>query len=109
MVLRMRSGTVPDETNHEEDREIVTITTLLLPRNYQPAFAEPSSAFELIRLAFFVLKRRKLEQAHLFNPESIDVSAYNLQCNLLQHAIFQQLLCLTRLGARPQALRLITS
>jgi hypothetical protein len=103
MVLSMRSDTLQDAA----DLEVVTISTLLLPRGYQDIFAEQSSAFELIRLAFFVLKLRKLEQNYALDPTCIDVSGYKFQCNLLQHAIFQQVLRLTRLGARQQAFQLI--
>jgi hypothetical protein len=103
MVLSIRYDTVQDEA----DMEPVTISTLLLPRSYQAISSESLCTFEFVRLAFFALKLRKLEQAYALEPGCIDASGYKFQCNLLQHAIFQQLLSLTRLGVRQQALQLI--
>ena len=103
MVLIIRPYTLQDEA----DMEAVTISTLLLPRSSQDNPWEQACTFELIRLAFFALKLHKLEQSQMLDPVFIDVSAYNLQCNLLQHVIFQQVLILTEFGARKQALQLI--
>jgi hypothetical protein len=65
---------------------------------------EQIRSFELLRLAFFALKLRKLEQRqHIYQEDH----EYALHCNLLHHVIFQQVLTLTKLDARTQAMRLI--
>ena len=61
-------------------------------------------SFELLRLAFFALKLRKLEQRH---DRIKDETEYTFRCSLLRHAIFQQVLTLTKLDAREQAMNLI--
>ena len=63
--------------------------------------------FELLRLGFFVLKLRKFE----CRRERVDRQdyEYEFRCNLLRHAIFQQVLTLTALDAREQAIRLINA
>jgi hypothetical protein len=74
---------------------------------------EQMQRFELLRLAFFVLKLRKLhEQLAL----AIEAGAGDLQeeqsafqRNLLQHVIFQQVLTLTALDAREQAMHIIST
>jgi hypothetical protein len=76
--------------------------------------------FELLRLAFFVLKLRKLEQnlsasspeaqpGHLEieTREQRDLLTY--RCNLLRHVIFQQVLSLIKLDARNQAFQIIAT
>lgn len=109
MVLSMRSETVQNEASDEADREVVTISTLLSPPNYQPATSEQARDFELIRLAFFVIKLRKLKLSRIRDTHYIDTSKYDLQCSLLQHVIFQQILYLTRLDARQQALQIVAT
>lgn len=64
--------------------------------------------FELLRLAFFVLKLRKLEQrVETTNAEEMADEELKLRCNLLRHAIFQQVVTLSKLDARQQAMQLI--
>jgi hypothetical protein len=66
--------------------------------------------FELLRLAFFVLKLRKLnEQLTLALEKSREneEEQFSFQRNLLQHVIFQQILTLTKLDAREQAMQII--
>ncbi len=63
--------------------------------------------FELLRLAFFVLKLRRLEQAHKSNKSF--TNEYDLRSSLLRHTIFQQVVTLTRMDAREQALQLINT
>lgn len=73
---------------------------------------EQMQRFELLRLAFFVLKLRKLnEQAAQAVEEGINdqEQQFSFQRNLLQHAIFQQILTLTRLDAREQAMQIISA
>jgi hypothetical protein len=79
-----------------------TISTF--PSCSQLETTEQIRGFELLRLAFFALKLRKLEQRH----ERVgDEEEYMFHCNLLRHVIFQQVLTLQTLGAREQALQLI--
>lgn len=74
---------------------------------------EQMQRFELLRLAFFVLKLRKLdEQTTQITEEGRD-EAQELEIafrrNLLQHVVFQQVLTLTRLDAREQAMQIISA
>ncbi|ERR1051326_7860304 len=66
--------------------------------------AEQIRSFELLRLAFFVLKLRKLDQRQ---EHGIEEREHEHHSNLLRHAIFQQVVTLTDLGAKEQALQLI--
>lgn len=103
----MQATTSQDTTQDEDDTEFVTISTFLFPHSHQSISSEQVCGFELLRLAFFALRLRKLEHRYALDPQWIDISRYAFQRNLLQHAIFQQVLSLTRLGARRQALQLI--
>jgi hypothetical protein len=73
---------------------------------------EQMRRFELLRLAFFVLKLRKLDgrvtqEASLTRGSKEEEREFRR--NLLRHAIFQQVLTLTRLDAREQALQIIAA
>lgn len=72
---------------------------------------EQMQRFELLRLAFFVLKLRKLNEQTACAVEEgmseLEEQQIAFQRNLLQHAIFQQVLTLTRLDAREQAMQII--
>lgn len=73
---------------------------------------EQQRRFELLRLAFFVLKLRKIEQRLLtVREESAEAGArdpeLDFRSNLLHHAIFQQVLTLIKLDARKQAMQII--
>ncbi|HVU67458.1 MAG TPA: hypothetical protein VHD63_10035 [Ktedonobacteraceae bacterium] len=74
---------------------------------------EQMQRFELLRLAFFVLKLRKLNEQMTRTteegPAEQDEQAFAFQRNLLHHTIFQQILTLTRLGAREQAMQIISA
>ncbi len=74
---------------------------------------EQMQRFELLRLAFFVLKLRKLHEQVALAVENGEVNQkeheFSFQRNLLQHAVFQQILTLTRLGAREQAMQIIST
>ncbi len=74
---------------------------------------EQMQRFELLRLAFFVLKLRKLNeqtaQAVEEGISELEEQQFSFQRNLLQHAIFQQILTLTRLDAREQAMQIISA
>ena len=73
---------------------------------------EQQRRFELLRLAFFVLKLRKIEQSlSVLCEESGEGAArdrkLDLRVNLLCHAVFHQVLTLTSLGAREEAMQII--
>jgi hypothetical protein len=74
---------------------------------------EQVQRFELLRLAFFVLKLRKLnEQMSAAVDEGMgeqEEQQFSFRRNLLQHAIFQQILTLTKLDAREQAMQIISA
>jgi hypothetical protein len=61
---------------------------------------EEERKFELVRLAMFALKLRKLE-------EGVHQEDYEFCSNLLRHVIFQQVVKLARLNANEQALQII--
>ncbi len=71
--------------------------------------------FELLRLAFFVLKLRRVEhKLATWRAGEIEVAEPKTQehelefrCNLLRHVIFHQVVALIRLDARDQALQII--
>lgn len=103
-------------------QEPITISALNLQS--QLTTDEQIRRFELLRLAFFTLKLRKLEQRNEQNEqgrrgnrddaagakeskEQKDQTEYTWRCSLLRHAIFQQIVTLTKLNAREQAMQLI--
>ncbi|HLI09099.1 MAG TPA: hypothetical protein VKV40_21225 [Ktedonobacteraceae bacterium] len=73
--------------------------------------------FELLRLAFFALKLRKLEQRQNPGEEHEDgcdkergqTDELEFHRSLLRHVIFQQVLTLMKLDARKQALQIIAA
>ncbi len=75
---------------------------------------EQQRRFELLRLAFFVLKLRKVEQ-HLSvlceeNGEGGERDQQlDFRANLLHHAIFHQVLTLIKLDAREEAMQIIAA
>jgi hypothetical protein len=75
--------------------------------------AEQMQRFELLRLAFFVLKLRKLnEQTTQAVEEGLNEMSeqeLSFRRNLLQHTIFHQILTLTKLDAREQAMQIISA
>lgn len=100
----MTSGSSEDTLHAHDhaDREPVSIS--MFPGNGQFQTIEQIRSFELLRLAFFALKLRKLEQRAQQLPADREVE---FRRNLLHHAIFQQVVTLTRLHAREQALQII--
>jgi hypothetical protein len=84
------------------ETEDVVISTF--PQSSQLETEDQIRGFELLRLAFFALKLRKLEQRH---DRIKDEAEYAFRCSLLRHAIFHQVLTLTKLDAREQAMNLI--
>ena len=68
--------------------------------------------FELLRLAFFALKLRKLEQRLVDGQTMVEgpqeqKDEQEFRRSLLRHVIFQQVLTLIRLDARGQAMQII--
>ena len=94
------------------------------PSSGQLESREQIRRFELLRLAFFALKLRKLD-AHLVgepvggvpgagpNDASLEVKGHGKELefrrSLLRHVIFQQVLTLIQLDAREQALQIIAA
>lgn len=87
------------------------------PVTSQLETVEQKRRFELLRLAFFVLKLRKLEQRFTSEQESqepvegvgVDEQSveHHFRCSLLRHVIFQQVVTLIALDARKQAMQII--
>ncbi|HVB72954.1 MAG TPA: hypothetical protein VNE38_05305 [Ktedonobacteraceae bacterium] len=106
--------------NLSSSNETVQKNAMMATRPSYPSFptdstletVEQKRRFELLRLAFFVLKLRKLEQ-HLSNTreESSEHEERDqerkFRSNLLHHVIFQQVLTLIQLDAREQAMQII--
>jgi hypothetical protein len=105
--------------NKNRDRQTFDLNTLydnLFPENGLLETTEQIRRFELLRLAFFVLKLRKLEQRigsgqETAGREDMDGQRENdeqqFRRSLMRHVIFQQVLTLISLDAREQALQII--
>lgn len=104
---------VSNDTGYRLDSS-VSLFAQDFPVTNQLETIEQRRRFELLRLAFFVLKLRKLEQ-RLNNEQGSmehqdyleDVSEQLFRCNLLRHAIFQQVVTLIQLDSREQAMQII--
>ena len=86
--------------------------TSMFPENGLLQTTEQIRRFELLRLAFFVLKLRKLEQRLADGQSSVECPQEQkdelaFRRNLLHHVIFQQVLTLIQLDARQQARQII--
>ena len=98
---------VPSISRNSERQmsDLNRLYTNLFPENGLLETMEQIRRFELLRLAFFVLKLRKLRQridcGHKENDE------LEFRRSLMRHAIFQQVLTLISLDAREQALQII--
>src|ERR1700726_1058493 len=101
-------------------QEIVQKNAIASPRPSISSFptdstletVEQQRRFELLRLAFFVLKLRKIEQRVSALPEESEEGGardqeLDFRSNLLRHVIFQQVLTLIKLDAREQAMQII--
>ncbi len=89
-----------------------TVYISLFPPNGSLETTEQIRRFELLRLAFFVLKLRKLEHRLSYQQTQRDTTAeqkheQEFQRSLLRHAIFQQVLTLIKLDARGRAMQII--
>lgn len=74
--------------------------------------SEQIRRFELLRLAFFGLKLRKLDQRLHEKKGAVEIppamrEELDFRRSLLRHAIFQQMVTLIQLDAREQALQII--
>lgn len=95
----LSKGNVQENGNAEE----IALYISAIPVSVQLETPDQISRFELLRLALFVIKLRKLEKLSSDEPD------HAFARNLLQHAIFQQVLTLTQLGERKQALMIINA
>ena len=93
------------DTMQQAQDEMINLTSLTTQSHLETP--EQIRRFELLRLAFFTLKLRKLEQRASTSEDSNVTEEYTLRSSLLRHAIFQQVVTLTKLDAREQALQLI--
>ncbi len=91
-----------------------TMYLSLFPTNGLLETAEQIRRFELLRLAFFVLRLRKLEHGEASAQADEGVAAElqqerEFKRSLLCHAIFQQVITLISLDARSQAMQIIAA
>jgi hypothetical protein len=102
--------TTHSHSEHDLDTN-ATHSTALPQRSIasQLTTREQMRDFELLRLARFVLKLHKLEQAGPTIATNEGYQERAFQHRLLHHVIFQQVLALTALDARHEALRLIAA
>jgi hypothetical protein len=100
----MTSGSSEDTLHAQDHADMEQVYISMFPGNCQFQTSEQIRSFELLRLAFFALKLRKLEQ---HARQIADEREFEFCRNLLHHAIFQQVVTLTRLHAREQALQII--
>ncbi len=109
--MTLSSDRDPIQSLSEADK-IAHISTFPLDGRLEST--EQIRRFELLRLAFFVLKLRRLEH-HVADRQTGEAatvepnSEQEFRRNLLRHVIFQQVLTLTRLDAREQALQIIAA
>lgn len=102
----MLSASNNDILHTSQTPDAITISSLLTRSHLETQ--EQIRRFELLRLAFFTLKLRKLEQQAKKVERTVQEQEEDaFRSNLLHHAIFQQVLTLTKLDARTQALQLI--
>jgi hypothetical protein len=105
MAISVKKDTRPHSS------EADTMYLSLFPANGMLETAEQIRRFELLRLAFFVLKLRKLEQGESVDQrEEVDCAEQQdreFRRSLLCHAIFEQVLTLISLDARSQAIQII--
>jgi len=101
-----------DKTQHISDADALHIS--MFPTNDLLETTEQIRRFELLRLAFFALKLRKLEQRLVGGGgqamlEGVQEQKHEQEFrrSLLRHVIFQQVLTLIQLDAREQALQII--
>ena len=101
----MNLGSSEDMIQERDATKMEQVSISMFPGSGQFETVEQIRGFELLRLAFFALKLRKLEQRNARMTE--EDPEFEFRRNLLRHAIFQQVLTLKRLDASEQALQLI--
>jgi hypothetical protein len=112
----MALSTRRDASQHISDAH--TMYDAMFPASGLLESTEQIRRFELLRLAFFALKLRKLEQRSIAAGEEkvegattpAQPARYDEQefrRSLLRHVIFQQILTLIQLDARSQAMQII--
>ncbi len=99
-----------DASQHTSNSDALVIS--MFPAHSMLETTEQIRRFELLRLAFFVLKLRKLEQRPAEEQTSMEgpqkqKDEQEFRRNLLHHVIFQQVLTLIQLDARRQAMQII--
>lgn len=94
------------ETTHRSSDLETTVLCDKCPTSGRLETTEQRRRFELLRLAFFALKLRKLDED---KASSASEGEHEFRCNLLRHAIFQQVLALIQLDAREQAMQIIAA
>ena len=97
----------------QSSTDVNTIYDSMFPGSGLLETKEQIRRFELLRLAFFSLKLRKMGQRMASEQVKIERAALQqddeqeFRRNLLRHVIFQQVLTLIHLDAREQALQII--
>ena len=97
----------------QSSTDVNTIYNSMFPGSGLLETKEQIRRFELLRLAFFSLKLRKMGQRMASEQVKIERAALQqddeqeFRRNLLRHVIFQQVLTLIHLDAREQALQII--
>ncbi len=93
--------------------DVNTIYDAMYPSSSLLETREQIRRFELLRLAFFALKLRKMGQRLISEQVKVERAVVQqddeqeFRRNLLRHVIFQQVLTLIKLDAREQALQII--
>ena len=93
--------------------DVNTIYDAMFPSSGLLETKEQIRRFELLRLAFFALKLRKMGQRLVSEQVKVERAVVQqddeqeFRRNLLRHVIFQQVLTLIQLDAREQALQII--
>ncbi len=106
----MATSTSRDATRNLLQEPPVDITAF--PTGSALESQEQRQRFELLRLAFFGLKLRKIDQRLADEQETLQLpeevrNELIFRRNLLRHVIFQQMVTLIQLDARQQALQII--
>jgi hypothetical protein len=104
MVLSARK----DTAEHTSDALYIS----MFPGHGLLETTEQIRRFELLRLAFFALRLRKLEQRLVDGQTMVEgpreqKDEQEFRRSLLRHVIFQQVLTLIQLDARGQAMQII--
>ena len=94
------------ETTHRSSDLEASVPCDKFPTSGRLETTEQRRRFELLRLAFFALKLRTLDEDIAYPGSE---GEHEFRCSLLRHAIFQQVLALIQLDAREQAMQIIAA